>query len=201
MMNRIWFTVATSALLTLSNAKISFAQTVFYDFTVDVTSGPLTGEQYTGNKSVDVTGLIGTGKETLPLTSINFNFGGLEFTEANDVRDIDANSPRVNFQDGEFIGSTYIVSRLGDRPTEISLIKNVLVDGFAIDNSAFGYVMGANLYRGVVNYTVSLPLPPNSDDLDDDSDMQSAPQSVPEPAFWLGFVTVGYGYWLMRRLV
>ncbi|MBX2863190.1 MAG: hypothetical protein KTR27_06505 [Leptolyngbyaceae cyanobacterium MAG.088] len=174
-----------SAVLTLSKAQASWAQTVFYDFTVDITSGPLVGERYTGDTSADVTNLSQTGNETLQQTSINFIFGDVEFTEADDVQDSEANSPRANFQDGEFIGNTYIVSRVGETPTEIPLIDDVLVDGFAIDNNEFGYVVGANLYRGTVNYA----LLPNADDPD--------VQSVPEPAFWLGFATVGY--WLRRH--
>ncbi len=186
MMSRVWLMATTNAIVFLSNTQVSFAQTVTYDFTVDVTSGPLIGDRYTGTTSVDVTNLFLTDYETLNPTSLTFNFGNVEFTEADDVRDLDAGSPRVNFQDGEFMGSTYIVSRLGERPTNIPLINGVSIDGFAIDNSEFGYVVGANLYRGIVHYE----LPPSS----------AAPdvKSVPEPSFWLGFTLMGY--WLRRRL-
>ena len=187
MINRVWLTAATAAVAFLSNTQVSFAQTFNHDFTIDVTSGPLMDERYTGTISVDVTDLFSTGYETVKPTSIAFNFGNVEFTEADDVRDIDADSPRANFQDGEFMGITYIVSRFGDKPTDIPLINNISIDGFAIDNSEFGYVVGENLYRGIVNYT----LPPKSD--------EPNVQSVPESSFWLGFTIIGY--WLVRRLV
>ncbi|ESA35066.1 pep-cterm exosortase interaction domain-containing protein [Leptolyngbya sp. Heron Island J] len=185
-MNRVWLLAATTVGVVLSNTQVSFAQTVTYDFTVDVTSGPLSGESYVGETSVDITNLLLEGNETVQSTSITFNFGNVEFTEADDVQDLDARSPRANFQDDNFLGNTYIVSRFGNRPIEIPLIDNVPVDGFAIDNSEFGYVVGADLYRGVVNY--ALPL---------DSDTPNA-QPVPEPSLWLGFILVGY--WLRRRL-
>lgn len=186
MTNSVWLTAATTAVVFLSNAQASFAQAVSYDFTVDITSGPLMGERHTGVTSVDVTNLFSTGYETVQPESITFNFDNVEFTEANDVRDVDADSPRVNFQDGEFTGITYIVSRLGERPTDIPLINGVAVDGFAIDDSEFGYVVGADFYRGTVNYGLSPNLStPNA-------------QPVPEPSAWLGFTLVGY--WLMRRL-
>ncbi|EKU97355.1 PEP-CTERM putative exosortase interaction domain-containing protein [Leptolyngbya sp. PCC 7375] len=189
MMNRVCLMAATTAILTFFKAQVAFAQTVSYDFTVDVTSGPLAGERYIGLTSVDVTSLLDESYETVRPTSIIFDFGGITFTDDNDVLDIDANSPKVNFQDGQFMGITYIVSRLGNNPAEIPLINDVAVDGFAIDNSEFGYVVGANLYRGD---TVNHALPPNS----------TSPnrQSVPEPSVWLGFATVGCGCWLTRRL-
>ena len=186
MMNPVWLIAVTTAGVILSNTQVSFAQTVTYDFTVDITSGPLMGDRYTGKTSVDVNNLFLVGDETVQPTSITFNLGDVEFTAADDVRDIDAGSPRVNFQDGEFIGSTFIVSRFGERPANIPLINSVAVDGFAIDNSEFGYVVGADLYRGNVNY--GLPL----------SSAAPNAQSVPEPPLWLGFTLVGG--WLMRRL-
>lgn len=182
MMNRVWLVAVTATALTLSYVQVSRAQSVAYDFTVDVMSGPLTGERYMG--AVDLPNLLETRYEAVEPISIKFDFGDIEFTDADDVRDIDANSPRANFQDGNFMGSTYIVSRFGDRPTEIPLISGVAVDGFAIDNSEFGYIVGENLYQGMVSYAA----------LSNDS---SDAQSVPEPNVWLGLgIMVG---WLMRR--
>lgn len=193
MMSRIALMAVVFVSLTFSKIQISFAQTVSYDFAVDVTSGPLAGERYLGEISVDTANLVGDGYETLPLSSIVFDFGNVVFTEADDIRDLDANSPRANFQEGDFLGSTYIVSRFGDRPAEIPLINDVAVDGFALDNSEFGYVVGPDLHWGVVDYG----LLPNAGS----SDGQSDGQSVPEPAFLLGFATVGCYLWRRRRFV
>ena len=192
MVNRVCLLAATAAVLTLSNAQVSFAQTVSYNFTVDVISGPFENKHYTGITSVDLSNLSEDTTKTRPPTSILFDFGGVEFTDANDVRDADADSPRANFhQNDSFVGITYIVSRFGEMPTEIPLIDGISVDGFAIDNNDFGYIVGTNLYRGTVNYT--LPANPENGDTDN----KPEPQPVSEPSFWFGLATVGY--WLSRR--
>ncbi|MEA5464379.1 hypothetical protein [Leptothoe sp. PORK10 BA2] len=192
MKNRLFLMAITTATLTLSDPQISLAKTVSYDFTVDVLSGPLTGERYTGMTSVDVTDLLKDNNESVKSTSITFEFGDAKFTEADDVQNPEADSPRANFQGGEFLGNTYIVSSFGNNATEIPFIQNVAVDGFAIDNGDFGYVVGANLYRGIVTYRL----------LPGDEQLDTPAQSVPEPSFWMGLVTIGYaisgGRWLTR---
>ncbi|MEO1179484.1 MAG: hypothetical protein AAFX51_01255, partial [Cyanobacteria bacterium J06636_28] len=116
MMNHVFLATVTAVALALSDTQVSLAQTLSYDFTVDVTSGPLTGERYTGITSVDLTDVLEDNYEIVKSPSITFDFGGVNFTEVNDVQDVDAISPRANFQDGNFIGNTYIVSRVGLRP-------------------------------------------------------------------------------------
>ena len=182
MINHVFLATVTAAALILSDTQVSLAQTRSYDFTVDVMSGPLVGERYTGMTSVDFTDLFEDNYETIKSTSITFDFGGVDFTEANDVQDVDANSPRANFQDGKFIGNTYIVSRFGRRSTDIPVIQDVSLDGFAIDNSDFGYVVGANLYTGQVSY--SLPLEVNKPKASEPA------QPVPEPSLWVGLAAV-----------
>ena len=182
-MNRVCWIAVAAVTLILTGAKTSVAQTITYDFTVSLTSGPLAGERYPGTPSVEL-GLLGGPDETVPPLSLLFEFGDTAFTEADDSQDMDANSPGANFQDGGFVGSTYIVSRFGDNPTDIPPVGGALVDGFAISNSDFGYVVGTNLYTGVVSYTV----PANPTDS----------QSVPEPAGWRG-IARGFGCWLVRR--
>ncbi|MEO0431820.1 MAG: hypothetical protein AAF151_08990 [Cyanobacteria bacterium J06656_5] len=186
MMNHVFLATVTAVALAISDTQVSLAQTLSYDFTVDVTSGPLTGEQYTGVTSVDLSDLLEDNYEIVKSPSITFDFGGVNFTDANDVQDIDAISPRANFQDGNFIGNTYIVSRFGLRPTEIPLIKDISLDGFAIDNSNFGYVVGANFYTGKVSYS----LPP---DVTKPKVNEPDAQSVPEPSLWVGLAAVAWG--------
>lgn len=195
-MNPTFLIVITITLLTFANTQVSFAQTVVpYDFTVNVISGPLSGSRYRGITSVDLTNLANN-NETVAPTSIMFDFGGIEFTKANDVQDVDARSPRANFQDGNFIGNIYIVSRFGNNPTDIPLINNVQVDGFAIDNSNFGYIVGADLYTGTVSYK----LPPSSAQPKPQRIPESAPpQPVPEPSVWAAGLTIAGWWWLRRR--
>ncbi|MEO0869281.1 MAG: PEP-CTERM sorting domain-containing protein [Cyanobacteria bacterium J06642_11] len=188
--HRMGLAVAAAALFLVSDAPGAQAQLLDYSFTVDVFSGPLAGEQYVGNAAVDVSPLASERIDTsIPSLSIRLSLGGVEFTETQDVQDVDAQSPRANFSGGEFVGATYIVSRFGENPTNIPLIDGVPVDGFAIDNSEFGYVVGANFYQGMVNYRLSLP-----------PEVSTAPiQSMPEPSLWLGLAIGGSSCWLIRR--
>ena len=182
-MNRVCWTAVAVATLMLADAQASLAQTVTYEFTDSLTSGPQAGERYPGT-TANEQGLLGSPDETVPPLSLLFEFGGTAFTQADDSQDPDANSPGANFQNGSFVGSTYIVSRFGDNPTDIPPVGSALVDGFAISNGDFGYVVGTNLYTGVVSYTV--PVHPNDS------------QSVPEPSGWLG-LAIGCGGWLVWR--
>lgn len=194
MRNYVVLIAGAAAALAVFDGQVAAAQTVSYDVTVDVASGPLAGERYTGTTFIDLADPSNS-NEISKSTSITFNFGGTEFTEMNDVQDPDANSPRANFQDGEFLGNTFIVSRFGINPTDIPLIQDIAIDGFAIDNSDFGYLIGSNLYSGTVSYS----LPQNSEPVDEPI------QTVPEPSIWLGLATVcwttGCGRWLTRRRV
>lgn len=184
MINRLYFVALTVATLTIST-PVARAATVDYDVTVDVTSGPLAGDRYSGVTSVELAdGLEPDASQPIAIT---FDFLGTEFTEADDSRDADANSPRANFYRGDFVGATYTVSRFSDNPTDIPVVKGIAVDGFAIDNDEFGYTVGTDLYRGVVNYTLSA-----------EAFESAEPQPVSEPSLWLGLVTVGCGGWLAR---
>lgn len=186
MINRLGLVATAVASFAVSVSSVAQAQPFDYSFTVDVISGPLVGDRYTGITSVELDDLLGSPIDgSIQSVSVRLALGGVEFTETQDVQDIDAQSPRANFENGEFLGTTYIVSRFGNNPTDIPLINGVFVDGFAIDNSQFGYVVGANFYQGTVNY--NLPL-----------ETSTAPiQSVPEPSLLFGLV--GAGYWLIRR--
>lgn len=186
MIKRICLIALTATAFTVLEIPAT-AQTVTYDVTINVTSGPLMGQRYIGETSLELSRVLKKRNESIQPISITFNFGDIEFTETDDVRDVDAYSPRANFNDGNFEGITYIVSRFGDHPTDIPQIDHVSMDGFVVDNSAFGYVVGANLYSGVVNYTAPPKSPPPEI------------QTVPEPSLWLGLVTAGCGCWLTRR--
>lgn len=191
MNNRIGLVAVVAAAIGFP-ATVAHAQPFEYGFTVDVTSGPLVGDRYMGITFVDGENILEDVRRVHSV-AIEFEFGGIEFTETQDVQDVDAQSPRANFEAGQFLGTTYIVSRFGRNPTDIPLINGVEVDGFAIDNSQFGYVVGPDLYGGTVNYLLSSPAPvpifpetPNS-------------QQVPEPSLWLGVAAIGCGCWRTRR--
>lgn len=102
---------ATAALsLAAMEAKTVQAATIVYDFTVDVTSGPLTGTQYFGSFSYDDLTLTGTGLETLGVDeglSISFDFLGKTYNETSDIDLPDY--PIVQFQDQSLLGLNFNV--------------------------------------------------------------------------------------------
>lgn len=104
-------TVATAtAVLSLAamEAKIQ-AATITYDFTIDVTSGPLTDTEPSGFFSYDNSTLTGTGLEALGVNqglSIAFNFLGDTYNETNDI-DFPA-FPIVQFQDRQLLGLSFV---------------------------------------------------------------------------------------------
>ena len=102
---------ATAALsLAAMEAKTVQAATIIYDFTVDVTSGPLTGTQSFGSFSYDDLALTGTGLETLGVNeglSISFDFLGKTYNETNDIGSPDY--PIVQFQDQSLLGLNFFV--------------------------------------------------------------------------------------------
>lgn len=102
---------ATATLsLAAMEAKIQ-AATIIYDFTVDVTSGPLSGTQSFGSFSYDDLALTGTGLETLGVNeglSISFDFLGETYNETDDIGSLN-NYPIVQFQDQSLLGLNFNV--------------------------------------------------------------------------------------------
>lgn len=102
---------ATAALsLAAMEAKTVQAASIIYDFTVDVTGGPLSGTQSFGSFSYDDVALTGTGLETLGVNeglSISFDFLGETYDETNDIDLPDY--PIVQFQDRSLLGLNFNV--------------------------------------------------------------------------------------------
>ena len=102
---------ATAALsLAAMEAENVQAATIIYDFTVDVTSGPLTGTQSSGSFSYDDLALTGTGLETLGVNeglSVSFDFLVETYNETNDIDS--PNYPIVQFQDQSLLGLNFNV--------------------------------------------------------------------------------------------
>lgn len=104
-------TVAAAA-ATLSFAAMeakSQAATITYDFTVDVTSGPLSDTQPFGFFTYDDSTLIGSGLETLGVDqglSISFNFLNKTYDETDDIGF--PTYPTVQFQDSDLLGLSFV---------------------------------------------------------------------------------------------
>ncbi|MBD2060463.1 hypothetical protein H6F88_31460 [Oculatella sp. FACHB-28] len=90
--------VLNSAALTISPVQASI---VTYDFTVNVTQGPLAGQSYGGTFSYDDATLEGAGVETLGIEqdlSVCMNYFGRNYTEVDDTSYPDF--PTLIFEDG-----------------------------------------------------------------------------------------------------
>lgn len=94
--------VVTSTVLSLSviNTNPVNAASIIYDFEVNIDSGSLVGETYSGFFEFDDFGLTGTGQEFLPVSGISFNFLGVNYTETDGF-------PEAIFFDGDFLGLNF----------------------------------------------------------------------------------------------
>lgn len=89
---KLAFATAGAALsLAVIEAHPAHGATITYDFQVDVTSGPLSGNSYDGNFSYDDS-FISTFPYGEP-TDFNFNFGGRVYTESDLIIDCRSNFP------------------------------------------------------------------------------------------------------------
>lgn len=169
-------TVNAALSFTILKANSALAANLTYDFTVDLTSGSLTDQQYSGFVSYDDSTLTGTGLETLGVRqgmSISFNFLDETYDETSDL---DFPSyPLLEFQDGSFSGLTFL----------------------ALNESGFGFQfstqnlseLGGDLFlygkvptvdgRGVTKYSL---------------------RSVPEPSLTLSSAFMGFGLLLKKKL-
>ena len=101
------FGVAAASLflgLNLTDAKPAQAISNPFNFDVNVNSGSLDGNTYSGSFSYDDAGLTGSGSESVTVDNLDFTFEGTNYTEA------DASAPgvaEVLFEDGEFLGLSY----------------------------------------------------------------------------------------------
>lgn len=109
------FGIATFAVaLSLAAAEVKPTQAaVFnYNFTANVTSGANPG-QYFGSFSYDDTNLNGVGEENLDvsngLLSVAFDYLGTRYTEVDDFDFVSGIAPLVSFNDGNFVGLSYLV--------------------------------------------------------------------------------------------
>ncbi|MEA5511547.1 PEP-CTERM sorting domain-containing protein [Crocosphaera sp. UHCC 0190] len=147
---------ATSSLIPTSFVQ---AATVSYIFTGTLDSGSLNGETYSGSLSFD--------DLSLDVIDFNFSFLGSTFT----IADADT-TPRVLFDNGQFLGLDYVVSNFNP---SFSFIPGF----FSIDEAYFAYDSGnSGAGFGSINY-----------------------YAVPEPLTILGSLTaLGFGAFFKRKL-
>lgn len=173
---------AGSAFFTFMEAasvKPILAATITYDFTLDVTSGSLTGIQGSGFFSYDDSTLTGIGLETLGDSeelSISFNFLGKAYNETDDADFPDF--PFVQFQDSSLLGLSFLTVRNDEFR-------------FQIENSDPNPdVLGGN------EFTFSSPL-----DIEGSGIVNYSLRPVPEPSAISGVVLLGLGGLLLKKRV
>jgi hypothetical protein len=192
-MTQTWQKVALLTGLTLAastiHTDIAEAATLAYNFSVDVTSGTLAGQTFSGSFFVDNSKLTGIGTERLNPSnnglSISFNFNGTSLTAADDGNY--PNLPFVEFDNGSLIGLNWL-PEVNSIPI-LAIASSVSADGgafindplgggnqFAYDLSAVG---GSGTGTGSVTYTAT---------------------AVPTPSTTAGLITIGLlGVWRKSR--
>ena len=158
------FVIATASLafgLALINTNPTQAATITYDLQVSIDSGPLLNETYFGSFSFDDLTLTGVGDEFLPVTNLEFNFLGTDYTEADD-----AFGAEVEFFDGDFLGLSFSTD------ATFSFVPGF----FALDEAFFTY----DLVQGVGTGDIAYSLRPSQ-----------PPQSTPEPNSIMSLLGLG----------
>jgi hypothetical protein len=141
--------VATAG-VTLSFAAIETkpaqAATVTDDFTVNVTSGALTGQTGSGSFSYDDSILTGSGSETALVQSLSFNFLDKTYTQ-NDDYFTDFGFPTLDLNNGSVVGLNYTVNYSPNvifYPADFGSVFSIAGTSNLYDSTG-----GATFYEGV----------------------------------------------------
>ena len=102
------------------------AETIDFEFTVDIGSGALLGDTFAGSFSYDGTEVVGVDEEFVGLLSFDFDFQGTGFG-------LDDAIAEAVFFDGEFLGLSYIVGF----PAAVSF--SFVPGFFSVDEAFFAY--------------------------------------------------------------
>lgn len=150
------FAIATMGAIATLAANPVQAATVSYDFELYVSDGFYAGETGKGSFTYDNSTLTSKGLESLGKDrglSVQLNFLGTNYTEANDVNDNDDPSdtgPLVNFSDGNLLGLNLSLLKSDEGPLILIRDRN-----FDIPN--YGGIQ--TLGYGPVSYSKPVPEP------------------------------------------
>lgn len=169
MLNRFSLTapiasIAALGLVTLTGT-IARAAIITYDFQVEIDSGPLDTNIYTGFFSYDDTPLTGIGSESIAsLNSFSFTFDGNTYGLGS--------NPVVLLSNGTFLGLDFSIGVPTPPPYPLITFAYNTIDPIGPD---FLYDLGApGQGTGIPTYT-----------------LRSAPPSTPEPAAALSLLLCG----------
>lgn len=121
------------------------AATVLFQFTVDITSGALAGETFSGNFSYEATDVVGVSDEFVDLSTFAFNYQGIDFG-------LDDGVAEAAFFDGAFLGLSYSV----DFPAPVFF--SFAPGFFSVDEAFFSYEDPDGDGVGSIAYSV-VPVP------------------------------------------
>jgi len=153
-------------LLGTTHAGAAEALTLNYNFSVNINSGSLTGQTFSGSFTADNSALTGVGIERLNPSNnglaVSFNFNGTPLSEASDSGY--PNFPFVEFNNGSLVGLNWLpsinsvpVAGIADSAIATGGVFTGTNGGnqFAYDLSALG---GTGTGTGTVTYT-AIPTP------------------------------------------
>lgn len=164
MTSNIVATAGEAPKLTAIEANPTQDSTVTYDFVVNVTSGSLSGQQFTGFFSYNRSTITGIGSEEVGVSeglSVRFEFLGMTYTEANDF---DAPLyPRVLFENGKLAG---IDLEAFDNGVSYQIIRD-----FDNKNSVFTYRLEGESSKRMGSGSVSYSLREDSHKIDPEASM------------------------------
>jgi hypothetical protein len=123
----------------------AFSDTVSFEFIVDIVSGELVGDTFTGRFSYDGDAVTGVEDEFVALSSLRFDFQGQAYG-------LDDGTAEAAFFDGDFLGLSYSV----DFPARDAF--SFLPGFFDLDEAFFAYEAPGGDGIGAIAYTV-VPLP------------------------------------------
>lgn len=184
------------------------AATITYDFNVNITSGPLLGNQYSGFFSYDDASPSGAGNLLLPyfdITEFNFEFANRTYTRSDlryDCRVFPGCLP-LQFSGGEVVtepsGQVVLIPRGG----ELVRFAFSTFNPFRPPFPGFFTLIGGQTGLG---FTYQLPFNPGepftigsgSGTVSRRPTTPPPPTSVPEPGTVFGLSMLGFG-WLLRK--
>jgi len=131
------------------STSIAHSATVTQNILVDIDSGPLLGNSYTGFVSYDDASVTPSFTGTLPITDFSFTFQSTIYDETSDP------GATVSFDNGSFLGLDFAVVT-PPQPTFIS-------GSVSLSEAFFSYVIDPNVAgqagTGVITYTNAIPEP------------------------------------------
>lgn len=154
--------LCTSSILLVSavtNIEASQAADITQSFNINIDSGPLIGESYSGSYSYDDFGLTGVGEEFADLTAFLFTFVTSDSSTSSvyDLADAQFLGPATaDFLDGTFTGITLDIDANG---APFSFASGVFNFEETLDDASFLYDIAGGSGAGDFQLSSTTPIP------------------------------------------